>query len=85
LLLKRGMHGLLCTKFKVLHICGPYYAHLFGYFESEIAKFRSVERADMVEFYEGLRGRLPSMEDLQQGLATAMLHIDGFDPAMPLQ
>ena len=82
---QRGLHGLLCTQFKVLHINGPYYAHLFGFFEAEIAKFRSVDRPDMVEFYEGLRGQLPSLADLQQGLATAMTHIDSFDPPLPAQ
>lgn len=65
-LARRGLHGLLCTQFKVFHVIGPEYASVFGMIDFEIAKYRSLGRRDIVEWYEAARPNLPHKRDLAE-------------------
>lgn len=78
LLAEQGLYGLLCTRFKVLHLAGPAYAELFGQLDKEIAKYAEVGRDDIVESYRLARGCLPPRAVLQAALERACAEIDRF-------
>ncbi len=64
-----GQSGLLCTRLKVFHVTGPYYADYFGMLDSEIAKYSAIGRQDMVDWYLQARPEIPSRQSLA-------LHVD---------
>jgi hypothetical protein len=66
LLNRSRSHGLLCTRMKVFHVIGPQYASYFGMLDFEIEKYRSLGRAEIVQWYEGARDSLPPQEALQE-------------------
>jgi Glycosyltransferase like family 2 len=59
-----GRYGLLSKRMKVFHVTGPYYASYFGMLDSEIAKYRSIGREDMVNWYQADRHRIPAWQKL---------------------
>ena len=59
-------HGLLCTRMKVFHITGPFYASHFGMLDAEIAKYEAVGRGDMVNWYRSARANLPPAQELAE-------------------
>jgi hypothetical protein len=59
-----GQSGLLCTRFKVFHVTGPAYASYFGMLDFELAKYSSLGRQDVVNWYLGERSRLPPQDEL---------------------
>lgn len=78
LLINKGYRGLLCTKFKVLHLSGPYYAHFFGRLGFEIDKYRAVGRNDIVEAYTNAEKTMPSIEILERAKLQAFSVIDSW-------
>jgi hypothetical protein len=83
LLMKQEQLGLLCTKFKVLHLSGPAYAFLFDQFDFEINKYRSAGRDDIVAAYERRMKRLPSKEILETSLQQAFRVIGTYSVFKP--
>ena len=77
-LMEEGQKGLLCTKFKVLHLAGPQYACFFGQLDTEIGKYRSIGRDDLAAIYERVRTKLPPWETLEQSLQHAFGIIDTY-------
>src|SRR5690606_15460992 len=76
LLMEQGLKGVLCTKFKVLHLAGPEYAFFFGQLDQEIDKYKAVGRDDVVADYERAKATLPSRETLEEALRRASQMID---------
>jgi hypothetical protein len=66
MLRRTGAHGFLCTRLKVFHVIGPEYASYFGMLDFEIEKYRSLGRADIVQWYTEARDKLPPQELLHQ-------------------
>ena len=64
-----GQSGLLCTRIRVFHVIGPAYCSYFGMLDSEIAKYASLGRQDIVNWYTGERERLPRHEELERNVA----------------
>jgi hypothetical protein len=60
----RNLEALLCTKMKIFHIYGAYYAKAFDLLEFEIEKHRRVGLGHISDGFETLKPRLPSKEDL---------------------
>ena len=50
---RRGQLGVLDRGMKVFHVIGPAYAAAFGMLDFEIAKYRRLNRHDIVNWYEG--------------------------------
>ena len=61
-----GRQALLCTRMKVFHVTGPAYASYFGMLDAEIAKYASIGRQDMVNWYNADRQSLPSRQELEE-------------------
>ena len=61
-----GMSGLLCRRLKVFHVIGPAYASHFGMLDFELAKYESIGRRDIVDWYKRERPSLPSAEELHR-------------------
>jgi hypothetical protein len=59
-----GQSGLLCTRLKVFHVIGPAYASHFGMLDFELAKYASIGRPDVVNWYQAERPRLPPPQEL---------------------
>jgi hypothetical protein len=59
-----GHSGLLCTRLKVFHVTGPAYASYFGMLDFELAKYSSLGRQDVVNWYLGERSKLPPRDEL---------------------
>jgi len=71
-----NMKGLLCTKFKVFHASGPYYAAAFGMTEFEKNKYLSVNRAEVAGWYAKIPK--PADGELDRRLAAIRAHLDKF-------
>ena len=70
--------GVLCTKFKVFHGCGPIYHNAFGLLDFEINKFRSVNMPHMADAYEKKKATLPDTSKVLESFEDAKKHIDSF-------
>jgi hypothetical protein len=55
---------LLCRGAKVFHVIGAAYASYFGMLDSEIAKYSSLGRHQLVDSYVSERHKLPTREQL---------------------
>jgi hypothetical protein len=67
--------GLLCTRMKVFHVTGPAYVSCFGMLDSEIGKYQSVGRTDMVNWYSGERQQLPPADELIRRVEKIREHL----------
>lgn len=74
-LIAKKRFGLLCRRMQVFHVTGPYYASYFGALDSEIAKYESVGRADMVRWYTEERDRIPPREQLAERVRGIEQHL----------
>lgn len=70
--------GLLCTKFKVLHACGPFYHYAHDLLDHEIAKFRLVGMDGMAESFERAKAGMPEKEKIMEEISQAKNHIDSY-------
>ena len=68
--------GLLCTRFKVFHVIGPYYASFFGMLDFEIAKYQSLGRTDIVKWYESAKATLPAKAELEPHVKGILAALD---------
>lgn len=59
-----GQLGLLCTKIRIFHVYGAYYASAYDLLDFEIAKFRNVGLGHIADGFEISRKKLPSKEVL---------------------
>lgn len=75
---RRAKHGLLSTKFKVLHAVGPFYASLFGVLDMEIEKYKSVGRPELANMYENAKASLPPMAEIDAAKQEAFKALDIF-------
>jgi hypothetical protein len=66
---RRGQHGLLDLGMKVFHVIGPEYAAAFGMLAFEIEKYRRLNRADLVAWYESHAGNNASAESSVRRIA----------------
>ncbi|MES2603857.1 MAG: hypothetical protein V4603_02910 [Pseudomonadota bacterium] len=83
---KQGSKSLLCTRMRVLHLSGPYYASLFDRVEAEKAKFSPEVHAPMIALFEQVQAAPPPREVLALALQVAIDGIDAFVPGVtPLQ
>jgi hypothetical protein len=80
---RRGLHGVLCTAFRVFHVIGPAYAWYFGMLEFEIAKYRSLGRGDVVAWYERERDALPPRAVLDRHVRRIEAALSRPAPARP--
>ena len=71
-----NMKGLLCTKFKVFHASGPYYAAAFGMTDFECRKYQAVGRHEVAKTYAGIPK--PPAGELDRRLAGIRAHLDKF-------
>jgi hypothetical protein len=69
-LARRGQHGLLDRGMKVFHVIGPEYAAAFGMLAFEIEKYRGLNRADIVAWYESHAGNNASAENSVRRIAA---------------
>jgi hypothetical protein len=68
-LARRGQHGLLDRGMKVFHVIGPEYAAAFGMLAFEIEKYRRLNRADIVAWYESYAAHNTSTENSVRRIA----------------
>ncbi|WPB55016.1 hypothetical protein [Xylophilus sp. GOD-11R] len=66
---QRGFVGALDLGMRVFHVIGPAYAQAFGMLDFEIAKYRRLGRADIVDWYERERAGLPPADALTERVA----------------
>jgi hypothetical protein len=76
-----GQHGLLCTRMKVFHVTGPFYTSYFGMLDSEIAKYQSIGRLDMVNWYCADRRNVPPAHELAERVRRIREHLAHGVPA----
>ncbi len=75
-LAQQGQHGVLDLGMKVFHVIGPEYAHAFGMLDFEIAKYRRLGRAEIVDWYENHRRAAGSREELDARIEAIRLSLD---------
>jgi hypothetical protein len=86
LIRESGCKSLLCTRFRVLHLTGPFYAHLFDRLDVEKAKFSPERHAPMIALYDDVKAAPPAKALLAHDLQVAIDGIDAFVPGVtPLQ
>jgi hypothetical protein len=61
---------------RVFHVIGPEYASLFDMLDFEIAKYRSIGRGDIVNWYETARPSLPARGVLEQHYAAMQAQLE---------
>ncbi|MEX2261402.1 MAG: hypothetical protein WD696_05595 [Bryobacteraceae bacterium] len=61
---------------KVFHVIGPCYADWFGMLDSEIQKYRDLGRAEIVNWYEEARHKLPSREETSARIRNIYAHLE---------
>jgi hypothetical protein len=77
-LASRHQRGVLCTRMKVFHAIGPAYVSLFGMLEFEIAKYRRLGRADIVNWYQ--TAAPAPVAELEARFAMVTSQLDGAGP-----
>lgn len=59
-LIKNGRFGVMSTRIKMFHVAGPVYSSYYGMLDFEIEKYKTVNNLEVVKWYEGARGSIPS-------------------------
>jgi hypothetical protein len=75
-LAQRGQRGVLDRGMKVFHVIGPQYASAFGMLEFEIAKYRRLNRLDIVAWYESYAADSASTQDNIRRVAAICASLD---------
>lgn len=78
MLKKQGLHGLLCTRFKVFHVIGPAYVNYYGMLDFEIRKYKELGRQEIVQWYEEEKKNLPPLEQLTIRVNGIIQNLDQF-------
>lgn len=73
---RRGLFGLLCTRFRVFHVIGPAYSSYFEMIDFEINKYRQLGRIEIVSWYENERSLLPAKQILAEKVESIFRHLD---------